>query len=262
MPELPDVEGFRRFFARHAQGRRVIRVTAPDPQVLRGTSVQGLGRALHGRRFAAPRRHGKWLFAPTDDGPVVALHFGMSGRLEWSSDGSGRHRHDRLVFVLDTGELRVSSMRKLGGAWLARHERDLADITGPLGPDAKTATREQLAGLLAERRGGVKSALMDQAVVAGPGNLVVDETLWRARVHPARPAASLSADELAATHRSLREVLEDAVPRGRVPRDDDWLTGVRDVADPRCPRCGAAVRSDTVAGRSTRWCPDCQPETA
>ncbi|MDP8978071.1 MAG: Fpg/Nei family DNA glycosylase, partial [Actinomycetota bacterium] len=212
MPELPDVEGFRRFFARHARGSRVVRVTAPDPQVLRDTTVQGLGRALRGRRFGAPRRHGKWLFAPTDDGPTVVLHFGMTGRLGWSSDGSGRDRHDRLVLVLDAGELRVNSMRKLGGAWLARRERDLADITGPLGPDALSVTRDQLAARLAGRRGGVKSALMDQAVVAGPGNLVADETLWRARVHPRRPAASLSADELAAVHRSLREVLEGAVP--------------------------------------------------
>lgn len=252
MPELPDVEGFRRLFAEQITGRRVERTRVPDPDVLRNTSPQGLGRALRHRRFAPPARHGKWLFTPTRDGATAVWHFGMTGSLRWTAD-EPLHRHDRLVLRLDGGELRLRMMRKLGGVWLVAQGGDPGEVTGPLGPDALTISaadlREALTG-----RGVLKSALMDQERVAGPGNLVVDEVCWRARVHPRRRLASLTDDDHARVHGALRGVLADAVPTGRVPPREDWLTGARDEDHPTCPRCGAALEHGAVAGRSTWWC--------
>src|SRR5438093_9443738 len=135
MPELPDVEGFRRYLARHAQGRCIERVEVADAGVLRNVSARELDRALRGHRFEAPRRHGKWLMAGTD-GPSVLIHFGMTGLLHWAPEDGNRHRHDRVIFVLDRGELRYRDLRKLRGLWLAHGRDQEAQVLGRQGPDA------------------------------------------------------------------------------------------------------------------------------
>lgn len=254
MPELPDVEGFRRFFAEQAAGARVERVSAPAPDVVRNTTPQGLGRALRGRRFGEPARHGKWLFAPVEGGSTVVWHFGMTGALQWVEVGADRHPHDRVVIVCDRGELRLRMMRKLGGVWLARDADEAEAVTGPLGPDAWRVDRATL-GQVLTGGGSVKSALMNQERLAGAGNLVADEVCWRAGVHPRRALSELDDPTRDRLHDALHEVLDAAVPTGRVPPHDDWLTGARDDEDPTCPRCGAALERGEVAGRSTWWCP-------
>lgn len=261
MPELPDVEAFRRYLSEHAAGQHVERVEVPDDRALRNTSPQGLGRALGGRRLAEPDRHGKWVLTPTDDGdgPTLVLHFGMTGYLTWDEAGDDRHEHDRVVFVCEDGELRFNLMRLFGGVWLAGTDRELEDITGDLGPDAVDLERDDLAELLAGRRGGLKSALMDQELVAGIGNIVADETLWRARLHPRGSVPDLTDEQIDDLHAALQEVLERSIEHGQVPRDEGWLTRARDVDHPECPRCGADIAHGEVNNRSTYWCPDCQP---
>lgn len=259
MPELPDVEDLRRRMAEHATGQRIERVEAPDAEILRNTSPQGLGRSISGSRFGTPERHGKWLLAHVDNGATVVLHFGMTGELGWAEHGDPRADHDHVVFVLEDGELRVNMQRKFGGVWLARGESEIEDITGPLGPDAAALDRDELAELLDGRRGGLKSALMDQELVAGIGNIVADEVLWHARLHPAAPVADLTDDDLDELHEALEQVLERSAEVGHVPRDEDLLTHARDVDDPSCPRCGTAVENVTVASRTTYLCPSCQP---
>ncbi len=256
MPELPDVEAQRRFWQVHASGRTVSRVSAPARDVLRNTSPQALGRRLKGRCLDTPRRHGKWLFAPTDAEAVVVLHFAMSGRLVATGDGEPLDRHDRVVFAFDDGQVRMRMPRKLGGVWLAGSAGDLPTVTGDLGPDAWGIDADVLRDRLAPR-GGIKAALMDQSKLAGLGNLLADELLWQARIHPRQPARDI-ADWRRMAER-LQAILDTSVEVGCVPAKDGWLTAVRDDPGPRCPRCGARVRADTVAGRSTRWCPRCQP---
>ena len=257
MPELPDVEGFRRYWSRYAVGRRVRDVRVPAPAIVRNRSAPGLARALEGRRFATPRRHGKWLFAPTE-GPTLVLHFGMTGALKWSRGSAPHHRHDRIILSLDGGELRYRNMRMLGGAWLARDDCELERITGPLGPDAARLDRKEFEDLLAGRRGGVKATLMNQRVVAGIGNELSDEILWRARVHPARPIPSLNERRRGALYRALRRVLDASMRRGRIPRERGWLESQRGRADARCPRCRRELRRSKIAGRTSYWCSRCQ----
>ena len=138
MPELRDVEGFRRVIDTHARGRRITRVEAPDASVLRNTTAAALGRALRGRRFRPPERHGKWLLARTD-GPTVLLHFGMTGELVWAEDDEGRHAHDRVIVVTEGGELRYRDQRKLQGIWLAADGECIEEITGRQGPPMPSA---------------------------------------------------------------------------------------------------------------------------
>jgi formamidopyrimidine-DNA glycosylase len=257
MPELSDVEGFRRVLDRHANGRLIDAVEVPDRTLLRNTTPQALGRAVRGRRFGDPARHGKWLIAPVD-GSAVLMHFGMTGALDWMPRGWERHPHDRIVFLCDDGELRYRNMRKFGGVWVARSDSDRERITGPLGPDAAGLPREDFHALLEGRRGSVKAALMDQRLLAGLGNLLVDEILWRAGVDPRTPVPRLRRPRRDALYDGMREVLRGSIPAGRVPHGRSWLTSVRDVKGAACPRCGTPLRRARVAGRTACWCPRCQ----
>src|SRR5438552_4119247 len=134
VPELPDVEHYRRFFRDHAAGKRVLSVWA-DPTIVRNATAEALAGALIGHRFEDPARKGKWLMCSTD-GPVLLLHFGMTGDLVWSGDEPLRHRHDRLALAfVEGGELRYRNMRKLGGVWLAHDQGELDGLIGSLGPD-------------------------------------------------------------------------------------------------------------------------------
>jgi formamidopyrimidine-DNA glycosylase len=249
MPELPDVEGYRRV-AEPAAGRRIERVDLIDRTLLRG----GRASTIEGERFGDFSRHGKWLVVSAGDAEVL-MHFGMTGRLDWERRGTDRHVHDRIVFVCRGGELRYRNMRKFGGVWISRRGRER--VTGPLGPDATEVGAERFRELLAPR-GAVKGVLMDQRLIAGLGNLMVDEIAWRARVDPRTPVGRLSGRRVERLWRAMDEVVRESLPTGRVPPAEGWLTGARDRRDACCPRCGARLRRATVAGRTTVWCGRCQ----
>jgi formamidopyrimidine-DNA glycosylase len=250
MPELPDVEGFRRVAAQ-ASGRRIESVDLLDRTLLRG----GRASSVEGERFGDFSRHGKWLVAPAGDAEVV-MHFGMTGRLDWARRGTDRHVHDRVVFVCRGGELRYRDMRKFGGVWISRRGRER--VTGPLGPDATEVGLERIRELLGGRRGSVKAALMDQRLIAGLGNLMVDEIAWRARIDPRTAVGRLSRRRVERLWRAMDEVVRESLPTGRVPPAEGWLTGVRDQRDAYCPRCGSRLNRAIVAGRTTVWCGRCQ----
>ena len=256
MPELPDVEGFRRRLQRQGRGRVVEDVIVIDSGVLRNATAPALRRALRGHRLGSPTRHGKWLTAPVD-GTALVFHFGMTGEVLWAPSAEGRQPHDRVVLVLDRGELRYRDQRKLQGIWVARGD-DVGRIQGRQGPDALDIGAAELRDLLCRRRGELKPALMDQALVAGLGNLLVDEILWQARIDPRRAAASLTDAEHARLHRGLRRVLSVSVREGCVPQRPGWLTSVRARDDAACPRCGRSLERRQTGGRSSYACPHCQ----
>jgi formamidopyrimidine-DNA glycosylase len=260
VPELPDVEGFRRELADTLPRRRIERVQTRDPGILRNTSAAVLGRRLIGHRFGSPRRHGKWLILPTD-GPTLVIHSGMTGHPYYAEGNAEPEKYERLVVSLDKGALRYADLRKLRGIWLADDADALAEVLGPLGPDALgmglQAFRDVLAGLPKKGR-QLKPTLMDQSVIAGLGNLLTDEICWRARLLPTRPATDLDADEVKHLHTAMTQVLRTSVRHGRVPGLSGWLTGVRDEPDPSCPRCGTRLRRARVGGRKSLWCPHCQ----
>jgi formamidopyrimidine-DNA glycosylase len=255
LPELPDVEGFKRYLNRHAAGRRIEALDVRDPMMLRGGSTRGLRGAELGRA----RRHGKWLLAGAGPNATILMHFGMTGLLHWTASPGDRHPHDRVVLRLDGGELSYRNMRRFGAVHVARGEDGVAGVIGDLGPDALDLSRDDFHALLAGRRRSLKAALMDQTVVAGLGNLLVDEIAWRARVNPRASLERMRADRRDRLYDRMTEVLRASIPRGRIPPDPGWLTGARDERPGSCPRCGSRLRRATLAGRTTCWCPRCQP---
>jgi formamidopyrimidine-DNA glycosylase len=259
VPELPDVESFRRFFVEHAAGQVARKVVVTDPAIVRNAAPGALERALEGRRFEDPERHGKWLLCWTD-GPALLFHFGMTGYFVWSGDEPERHRWDRVILELEQGELRYRNMRKLGGVWLAHDRADAEGITGGLGPDALGVSRREFLDRLATKRGGLKAVLMDQRFVAGVGNLIADEVLWQAQLHPRTRAETLGDGRRRVLYRTMHAVLKESVDRfDYIPRKRGWLSYVRGRPGAVCPRCGTTLERTTAAGRTTYFCPSCQP---
>ncbi|MGH9154048.1 MAG: DNA-formamidopyrimidine glycosylase family protein [Acidimicrobiales bacterium] len=257
MPELPEVEAYR-VLAETALGRPVAAVDAPDAWFLKGgVDAASLDAALAGRWFTAARRRGKLLLLDTSgDGPVLGLRFGMTGRLLVDGRaGVGRLRYssdqdqpgwDRFgVRFAGGGHLRLRDPRRLGGVVLDPDE-------SRLGADVLTVTPAGLRAALGRSAAPLKARLMDQARLAGIGNLLADETLWRAGLDPRRPAGSLTPAELGRLHRHLRRAVSDLIARGGSHAGD--LMPAR-TAGGTCPRDGAALRRATVGGRTTWWCP-------
>lgn len=262
MPEGLEAEIYRRHAERAL--RRVIVGVTVDPMQ---PSADELTAVLPGLRFTAARRRGKLLLLDTvgesGAGPTLGLHFGMTGRLvvdggaaidrlEYAS-GRDDPAWDRLVVELAprraggrAGVLRVNDPRR----W-ARF--DLDPDEGRLGPDFLTVDRDELAKRLAPRRAALKAILLDQTVVAGFGNLCVDEILWQAGIAPDRPAGSLSECELDALVAAMREHLPAMLARGGSHRGT--ISPELRAAVPPCPRDGAPMRRDTIGGRTTIWCP-------
>lgn len=256
MPEILEIEAYRQLAARTV-GRTIDEVVAPDPWFLKeGIDAETLRAALVGRRVAAVRRIGKLLLLDLDGGPTLGLRFGMTGRLIVDGVAAidaleyGPARDDpawerfRLAFS-DGGTLAISDPRRLGGVLLDPDE-------SRLGVDAMTVTPEQLAALLDRSTAPLKARLMDQARLAGLGNLLTDESLWRAGLDPARPAGSLDADELRALHDAIHETLDELGRRGGSHTGDLQPHRVQGGA---CPRDGTPLERRLVGGRTTYSCP-------
>lgn len=256
MPELPDVAGSCRLFATHLAGKYLTSVIVRNPIVVRGRPVDEFIRRLQGQRFEQPSRHGKWLLARTR-GPTLLIHLGMTGRLRWEARESAALRFDRVDLCLEDGKLVFQDQRNLGGLWLAADRDEVREVIGDLGPDAFGLTAQ----VLEERFAGprmVKALLMDQSILAGLGNMLSDEVLWRARIHPCRRYNDLEPEEVQALARSLHRVLTDSVKVGEIPRGPTWLASQRSQVNPRCPRCRTGLRTNRIAGRTSHWCPVCQ----
>ena len=256
MPELLEVEAYRQL-ADKAVGRRIASVDASDAWFLKGGVTEGVVRdALVGRQFSDTRRVGKLLLMDLDDGATLGLRFGMTGRL-LVDDAIGvnelqysSHRLDEgwdrfVVHFDDGGHLRINDPRRLGGVELDPDE-------SRLGPDAAAITYRELADALDASVAPLKARLMDQRRVAGLGNLLTDETLWRAGLDPARPAGSLSTGERRRLHRQIRSTVVQLEARGGSHMGDLQLARVRGG---QCPKDGAELARRTVGGRTTYSCP-------
>jgi formamidopyrimidine-DNA glycosylase len=255
MPELPEVESYARYFARHALRKPVRAVEVRDARVLEVRPAV-LERALAGRSFRSVRRHGKHLFAAAGQA-WLRLHFGMSGDLEFWRANEAEPRFARVVFHFrGGGTLGFLDMRLFGRVGLVSSPDDFIRERR-LGPDPldRTFGLPRFRDLVAQRRGAIKAVLMTQEILAGVGNLYADETLFQAGVDPRRPASSLAAAEIAAVYSRLRQILREAISRTAAGREYPrrWLFEHRE-ADAECPLCGGEIMRTVVFGRTTYFC--------
>ncbi|MFI2810419.1 MULTISPECIES: Fpg/Nei family DNA glycosylase [Microbulbifer] len=260
MPELPDVETYRRYFDATALHQVIRQVRVPGPELLVETSPQGLGRALHGARFTQTERHGKYLFALLDSGSCLVLHFGMSGNLSYSKSVKSPPQYTQLEIDFDSNyRLAYRCPRKLGRIALTGSPDDWIRDRD-LGPDALRISEEEFLGRSQKRHGQVKPWLMDQHQVAGIGNYYSDEILFQSRIHPARSLDDLDESNRKRVFRAMRTVLKQAIDCDAEPAalPQSYLLPHRHQ-DGQCPRCGRDLETQAVGGRTAWYCPGCQP---
>jgi len=250
VPELPEVEIYARYFARHALEQSILRIRVLDSRIL---GVRSL-KPLVGRAFHRVHRHGKHLFADAG-GLWLRLHFGMTGDLDYFRDDPPRFA--RVVFDFDNGmHLAYEDARLFGVVDIVSSPDDFVREYG-LGPDPldPTFTLRAFRKILLRRRGRIKALLLSQDIIAGIGNLYADEALFRASIDPRRTIDRMTGDEVRALYKAIRGVLTEAI--AFKSRDGDYparfLVPHREEGQ-RCPRCGGTIRRTVVATRTTYYC--------
>ena len=279
MPELPEVETVRRGLAERVVGRRITAVEVGRERTVRRTSREALVAGLTGTTMLSAGRRGKYLVCPLDSGDALMIHLRMSGQLLLAALGATRPLHTHVVAHLDgpqPEELWFVDPRTFGEVVVfdpTRVGTELSELARlGVDPIADGLDRARLRALLLARRRQLKPLLLDQHVIAGIGNIYVDEILHRSRLHPLRTSDTLSGQEITRLHRAIHDVLEAAIGSGGSTLGDNQyvdLMGsggsyqddhrVYGRAGLRCATCGrGVVRRTVTAGRSTHHCPWCQ----
>lgn len=276
MPELPEVETYRRFIDEIAVGQTIAAVQVNDAHVL-ATPEDELRAALTGRTIIGTARLGKNCFLSLDDGRVLVLHFGMSGDIGAYRDEADAPRFTRVALHLEDSGLRLAFIdpRKFGrlriADSIAAHQK-----AKKLGPDALAITAAELQAKLGRRKVALKPLLLDQGITAGLGNWIVDEVLFQAQIHPERPGTSLAETEFAAVHAAIQLVLTTAIhheanyrhfPVSFLIHAREWDEAAHGTpgsdAHKFCPRHPeTAIDKYYVGGRATYVCAVCQPASS
>lgn len=277
MPELPEVETVRAGLESLITGRTVLACSVLHPRPVRRHEGGGddFQATLVGRTFATPRRRGKFMWLPFVDGDALMAHLGMSGQFRVDSPAAPLLSNTRVLVDLDDGQqLRFVDQRMFGGVWVSPGGADLPEEVRhiALDPFDPHFDAVKVAHRIALKHSGIKRVLLDQTVVSGIGNIYADETLWRERLHYDTPAASLGIRKLAATLRTARSVMAEALTQGGTSFDalyvnvngesgyfDRTLHAYGQEGRP-CDRCGVPIRRDHFMNRSSFFCPRCQPQ--
>ena len=270
MPELPEVETIVRRLRPLLSGQRITSVFVRWPRIVDRPSPDRFARELVGCTVHGVERRSKFLLF--DLAPLSLLvHLRMTGQFRYRPHGSDpdEDRHVHVVLGLSQGTLLYRDLRKFGRLYLVE---DPAPVLCDLGPEplGDAFTLDHLRQALSRRRRAIKPLLMEQTVVAGLGNIYVDESLWLAGIHPLRQAHTLDRGETARLHGAIRQVVAQAIanmgttlrdyrdPHDR-PGNNQTALAVYGRRDAPCRRCGEPVLKTTVNSRGTHFCPRCQP---
>jgi len=271
MPELPEVETLARDLRRLLSGAEVKAVTITWPRSVAMPEAEALVQGLPGQRVLEVSRRGKFLQLSLSGRSYLLIHLRMSGHLQVEPNTAPLSSYARAVFDLSDGRRLVfSDPRKFGRIyWLT--EPDL--VLGALGPEplADDLTPDAFRQVLARHKGAIKPLLLNQALLAGLGNIYTDEALFHAGLHPLRKANTLTADEAERLYTAIREVLHQAIANRGTTLDDaryrdaegqpghnrESIRVYHHTGEP-CPCCGTPIERTVVGGRGTHFCPHCQ----
>lgn len=273
MPELPEVETVRRQLAPHVEGREITAVRIDDERWCAPQLAGEVEELLTGRKIESLGRRGKHLIAELSGGPRLLIHLRMTGILLWDAAPDVPYERVRL-WLDDEHAVAFCDPRRFGtGIVLPDAPSTDAYLNARLGPeplDPEAFTDEVLRGVLDGRSAPVKAVLLDQAKIAGIGNIYADEALFRAGIHPARPARMVKASQVAPLREGIVESLQAGIDSGGASIDDfrhldgargsfqdDFLVHRREGLP--CPDCGREITKMVVAGRGTYVCETCQP---
>jgi formamidopyrimidine-DNA glycosylase len=275
MPELPEVETIVQGLRRRALGHRLTAVEVRHPGAIIG-SPKEFASTLAGRKLATILRKGKVIaleLAAVDGSPsrFLLVRLGMTGQLTVTPHEAPIEPHTHVFLALDDGreELRFRDVRRFGRLRSCTPP-EMEKVLAALGPDAQRVTEPQFLRAMQGRKGAIKSWLMNQNVLAGLGNIYADEALFEAHLHPLAPAGRVSPEKAHRLYLAIRKVLKRAVKLGGTTFSDyldvegrpgEFLEKLRvyqHTGEP-CPRCRQAIQRIVIAGRSSHFCPECQP---
>ncbi len=282
MPELPEVETVARGLRQAILGRRIISVSLGKTDFIDDPAA--LEEHLPGRRIEAVERYGKFMLlrlsavnretsvvANGDAAPASLLvHLGMTGQIAPSPAGQPLEKHTHVCMLLDDGrELRYTDARRFGRIAYLTKALLAEELTG-FGADPLEVSKEEFADRICGRRARIKALLLDQSVLRGVGNIYADESLWKAKIHPARLGVKLSRKEAEKLRGALQLILQKAIVM-RGSSISDFLDAEGEPGEyqrhhraygregKNCYRCKRPIRRAIVAGRSSYFCPKCQP---
>lgn len=256
MPELPDVEVFKRYLDATGLHQKIEQVELRDNKILGKASANSISKTLRGHQFESTRRHGKHLLVELSDDGWLILHFGMTGFLQYFKGEEEAPRYHILVISFDNGyHLAYCSRRKLGTVDLT-DDPDIFIDQEKLGPDALTLDFDRFEQLLKGRRGSIKSLLMNQQAMAGLGNIYSDEILFQAGIHPQTAVDKLTDEQHQILFDKMREVLDTAIDCKADPENlpHDYLLPHRHEGEP-CPHCDSPIEQIKISGRTAYYCP-------
>ena len=277
MPELPEVETMVRGLRPALVGRSIRRLEILDPLLLQGCTAEGIERRAEGARVLSVGRRGKWVVIELDlDRGYIVIQPRMTGGFWLVPPPRPDHVRLRIDLHGSGDPVWFCDVRRLGKIALYDGDADAeAAFARSHGPDATEIGRDDLAGRLKRTARPIKPTLMDQKVLAGIGNIYADETLFRARIHPERPADRLTRDEVTRLHAAIGHVLADAIAAEGSSFDAGYRTvlgleggflatnAMYGRGGQPCPACGEAVVKTTITGlkgRPTHYCGKCQPK--
>lgn len=259
MPELPDVEQFKKLAQKTSLNKQIISVQVTNDKVLEGTDQKKLNSKLNNKMFRSVYRHGKHLLLDTEENVCMSMHFGMSGSLRYSSKEEKTGNYDRVIVIFANREKLVyTSKRLLGRVGMCRNPTQFI-TDNKLGPDALSIGKDEFAKMMQHKRGNVKQALMDQTKIAGIGNHYSDEILYQAEIFPLTPVSELSAAQIDLLYLKMNQILRTANKLGadvaKFPQD--WFLKFRKQGE-KCSKCKSRVEKGKISGRSFYYCPGCQ----
>ncbi len=274
MPELPEVETIKNELSPWLVGRRIESVTVFWYRIVRLPSADEFRSRLPGQEIKGLERRGKYIVFSLSGGETLIIHLKMTGALLVKSEAAEPDKHVRAIFHLDNGNaIHFRDPRKFGGLWLVE---DAGLVLGNLGPEplAPDLTPQALGHRLAKHSVPVKALLCDQTFIAGIGNMYADEILYAAKIHPLRPANSLSPEEIERLRHYLQAILRTAIedkgasvenylrPDGGVGTAHFKFRVAHRLGGELCPIHGTPIERIMVRGRGTYFCPVCQKLTA
>jgi len=263
MPELPDVEAFRRFLNRAANRQTIEKVTVRDELILRGVPARRFQAQVKEKKFTSTLRHGKYIFVslqPVESRSArkgfLVFHFGMTGYLRSFSGHEPEPEYNRLIFHLSNGlSIAFNCRRRLGSIWYTE-DREEFIARRHLGPDALRIDFQDFLQLLAIKKGGIKCVLMDQSILSGIGNIYADEILFQARLHPRTPLTAMDASDKKNLFEAIHSVLHKAAALNANPaRFPRMYLNRHRHSRGLCPRCQATLTTIHACGRTAYVCP-------
>lgn len=274
MPELPEVETYVRELAPALYGRQVMDAQVLWPRTIAAPTPEAFAQRISGARFITFERRGKYMVLGLDQGDTLIVHLRMTGHLHVHPASMAPDKHTHVVMSLDDGRrLDFQDSRKFGRLWLTPDPGLVLAHLGPEPLDAHFSMAEWQAKLTG-RRAAIKALLLDQAIIAGVGNIYADEALFLAGLHPTQRGGDLTQAQLAALHASIQTVLLAAIEKGGSSLGNSSLQNhVRPTGEPGnyqeahrvyqrtgqpCPRCGCPIERMVIAQRSSHFCPQCQ----